>query len=318
MPLARHNKKSKVPGSAGNFVISLREVDVGEDVILTEAVIARALAAIAELQVGIIRIRAAADGALVVIALLLFLPLLLLCGPLELHRLGPVAIGGAVGHVVYLRPDEHGKVQQGDHRQKRAAPVARHQAAHHIEGEQRRVHIGQPLHLDGNDEKQQHLRIREQEREGEEHGQVHIVGARHGVALAGDEAGDQHAHRRQQYAADVVEVELGGAPLALQRGADPVVEIQADQQPEDAAAGGHKHIGKDAPQLALQHSGGIQRQKRQRVGVVGLREHHQNIHDDVAGHDVEHQIGDAETGVPCAEALHRVIEFFQERFLLLV
>ena len=26
-------------------------------------------------------------------------------------------------------------------------------------------------------------------------------------------------------------------------GADPVVEIQADQQPEDAAAGGDEHIG---------------------------------------------------------------------------
>mgnify|MGYP000318982829 CR=1 FL=1 len=34
--------------------------------------------------------------------------------------------------------------------------------------------------------------------------------------------------------------------------------------------------------------------------------------------DVEHQIGDAETGVPGAEALHRVIELFQGWFLLLV
>ena len=55
---------------------SLGKVDVGEDVILAEAVIARALAAIAELEFGVIRVRAAADGALVVVALLLLLLLL--------------------------------------------------------------------------------------------------------------------------------------------------------------------------------------------------------------------------------------------------
>ena len=96
-------------------------MDVGEDVILTEAVISGALAAIAELQVGIVGIRAAADGALVVIALLLGLFLLLLGRTLELHRLGPVAVGGAASHVVDLRPDEHGEVQQRDDRQQRAA-----------------------------------------------------------------------------------------------------------------------------------------------------------------------------------------------------
>ena len=45
--------------------------------ILTEAVIAHALAAIPELQVRIVRIRAAAHGTLVVIPLLLLLLLLL-------------------------------------------------------------------------------------------------------------------------------------------------------------------------------------------------------------------------------------------------
>ena len=38
-----------------------------EDVILTEAVVARTLAAIAELEVGVVRVGAAADGALVAI-----------------------------------------------------------------------------------------------------------------------------------------------------------------------------------------------------------------------------------------------------------
>ena len=57
--------------------------------ILTEAVIAHALAAIPELQIRIVRIRAAAHGTLVVIPLLL---LLLMDGLLEVHRLPGVLI----------------------------------------------------------------------------------------------------------------------------------------------------------------------------------------------------------------------------------
>ena len=57
--------------------------------VLAEAAVPGALAAIAELQVGIVRVRAAADGALVVIAPLL---LLLADGLFEVHRLGVMAI----------------------------------------------------------------------------------------------------------------------------------------------------------------------------------------------------------------------------------
>mgnify|MGYP000526699375 CR=1 FL=1 len=64
-------------------------MNVGEDMILTEAVIAHALAAIPELQLRIVRIRAAAHGTLVVIPLLL---LLLMDGLLEVHRLPGVLI----------------------------------------------------------------------------------------------------------------------------------------------------------------------------------------------------------------------------------
>ena len=59
--------------------------------ILTEAVIAHALAAIPELQIRIVRIRAAAHGTLVVIPLLL---LLLMDGLLEVHR-QPCRVGHA-------------------------------------------------------------------------------------------------------------------------------------------------------------------------------------------------------------------------------
>ena len=51
---------------------------VVEDVVLTEAVVPDALAAVTELQIRVVGIRAAADGALVAIALLLGLLGLLL------------------------------------------------------------------------------------------------------------------------------------------------------------------------------------------------------------------------------------------------
>lgn len=84
-----------------------------EDVVLTEAVVPDALAAVTELQIRVVGIRAAADGALVAIALLLGLLGLLLLGLTELDGLAGVLVFGALLQVVDLRPDEHGEVQQG-------------------------------------------------------------------------------------------------------------------------------------------------------------------------------------------------------------
>ena len=69
----------------------LRKMNVRKDMILTEAVIPHALAAVSELQIGIVCVRAAADGALVVIAHVL-LPLLLVDGLAELRGLTRVAV----------------------------------------------------------------------------------------------------------------------------------------------------------------------------------------------------------------------------------
>ena len=79
-------RQVKGPPPAALFVLFLCKMHVVEDVILAEAVIPGALAAIAELEVGVVRIRPAADGALVVVRHLLCLlrPLL---GLPELHGL---------------------------------------------------------------------------------------------------------------------------------------------------------------------------------------------------------------------------------------
>ena len=90
--------------------LSLGKMHMGENMILTEAVVTCTFAAIAELKIGIVRIRPSADSALMMVSLLLGLPLLMLRRFFELHRLGAVAIGGAIRHIVYLRPDKHGEV----------------------------------------------------------------------------------------------------------------------------------------------------------------------------------------------------------------
>ena len=82
---------------------------MGKDVILTKAVVAGAFAAIAELQIGIIGIRPAADGALVMKAALL---LLLFDSLLEMYRLTGVLILFAFGKVMYLGIDKRKEVQQ--------------------------------------------------------------------------------------------------------------------------------------------------------------------------------------------------------------
>jgi len=67
---------------------------VVEDMVHTEAVVARAAGAVAEFQVRAVRVGPAADGALVPVALLGLLLPLLADGGLELNRLVGVPVPG--------------------------------------------------------------------------------------------------------------------------------------------------------------------------------------------------------------------------------
>ena len=116
-------------------MLFLREMHVVEDVVLTEAVVPDALAAVTELQIRVVGIRAAADGALVAIALLLGLLGLLLLGLTELDGLAGVLVFGALLQVVDLRPDEHGEVQQGHDGQHYTGPVVGADGLDDVEGE---------------------------------------------------------------------------------------------------------------------------------------------------------------------------------------
>ena len=146
---------SSFPGPV--LLVLLGEMNVRENMILAEAAVPGALAAIAELQVGIVRVRAAADGALVVIAPLL---LLLADGLFEVHRLGVMAIFLPPGKGVNSGPDEHQEVQQRHHRQNGPQPAADQQGLDDADDEHRDIQPRQPFDLHGDEVEQQQLGIR--------------------------------------------------------------------------------------------------------------------------------------------------------------
>ena len=298
---------------AGGFFLFFK-MHVAENMVGAIAPIACAAAAIAEVQIGILGIRLAADAALVIVPLG---GLAGLGGGLTvLHRLRTMACGGAVYAVAHLGIDKHGEVKKRHHRQHHAAPVTGDKCRDDLKDEQRSVQPRQPLHLHGNDEEQQHLRVREEAGEGEEQGEVHVGGACNGVRNTRNEGGHHDADGGQENTRDIVEGKLGSAPLALEGRADPVVEIQRNQHEEEAAAGGDEHIGEDAPNFPLQHHACVHVEEGQGKGVIGGGEHLQDIDEDVADGDIEHQVGDAKTGMAGAETLHPIVEFFQVLFLL--
>ena len=98
-------------------------MDVVENVVGAEAVVARALRAVAELQLRIRDVGAAADRALVTVALALLLALRLTDGVVEVRRLlGPRLL--PLGKAPQLRREEHKEVQQRHERQHHADPIA--------------------------------------------------------------------------------------------------------------------------------------------------------------------------------------------------
>ncbi len=171
-------QKSDAPICASLFLIWFRsflcEVDMIKDVLLTEAVVTGTFAAITELQIGVVGVRLTTDTALVMVA---FLTLLLLYCFFELYRLTGVTILAALDAVVNFRPDEDEEVQKCQQGDNDAGELSGQQGGDHLDGKECAVQNGQPLHLYGNDEEEQHLRIGEHGGESQEHGEVHIAGA---------------------------------------------------------------------------------------------------------------------------------------------
>ena len=149
--------------------------------------------------------------------------------------------------------------------------------------------------------------------EGEEHGQVHIA---HG--------GNAHhkAHKNVQHHAEEIEYrEFGGAPFPLQGGADPIVEVQQNGQPEKIghpAAGdiGHEDKGDQPPDLPVEDAGGAEGEQVGGGVDPSHAEHIQDKHQDVADDDVFHEPGDPQAGMLAAETLQPLLQCAQRNDLL--
>ena len=273
--------------------------------------IPRALAAIAELQLRICHVRAAAHGALVAEALRLLLILLLTL--LGAH--GVVEVCGLPALVVLklekarkLGPEEDDEVQKRHDGHDGIVPSAGGNIAGDVEEEVEHVDIREPLHADGEKEKQQHLRVGIEERERHEHGEVDIICTVNGDVVARDEADDARAEDGEQHAAQVIRCKLGCAPLPLERRADPVVEIAGDEKIERTCALRDEDEGDEPPHLTVEKTRKCVGEEAQKVAVreVGQKSQHH-----VADDDIEHQVGDAKIRVQDTEAVDRLVEFFQ-------
>ena len=271
--------------------------------ILAEAVIPRAARAVAELQLRMVRIGAAAHGAFVAVrgALLLAADALRLA--LEVHGLadlpGPPEVYGAEEHI----PAEEQIVERRHDRQK----IEREAEREDLIDKVRRVRHGEPLDLDRDDVHEQHPLVGIVRCEREEHRKIDELraDAHRDAAEQIDEKGVQD---REHHTGEEVHVELGLSPLALHRGADEVIEIE-EQQPPDAAGVRDEHEGHQPPDLPAQDHLRIEREKiAHRAGAVHQR---QQPDDGVADDEIAHEIFHAETRMADAVALDPTHECFQ-------
>ena len=281
------------PYSIFKMLLLLRKMDVIVDMVLTEAVVALAAGTVPELQFGMIRVRPAADRALVIIQPLLLLAADPLGFPAEVHRVFAASPGTQPPELPAAENEEVQHSYQRQHIQGERHGKQRHH-------KQRRIRKGQILDLDGDTEHQQKLGFREQHREGEEHGEVNICGGQGKIDPA-DKIHRKAIEHRQDHAGEKVNCELACAPVLLQRAADPIIKIEGDEG-QHTRAGRVEHKGHQPPYLPVEDMRGREGQivHQHRIDGPQYPEGH------VADGDIQHQVPDAKVGVLIAKAFHIV------------
>ena len=289
---------------------SLGKMGVVEDVILAEAVIARALGAVPELQVREVGVRAAADLALVAVALLLGFLFLLLYSGFEMDGLGRVLMPDGKAEfpqqVCDPVPEEHQIYQQHGQQLGQGEQSRPQTVAEQIVARQNYIEHRQPLGLDRKDQIDADQRVGVQGGKGQKQDLVEVPAGDHRKRRpqGADHAEDHHQHGGCQ----IEQGEFGGAPVLLNGSADEVVEGQADEDPEQGAVGGQEHPGDQPPQLSPQDE---IRVKVQHIAGVAVGEQVQHEHHGHDPHQELHQIRNAEAGMAVCEPVHRGVQFSQ-------
>lgn len=109
--------------------------------------------------------------------------------------------------------------------------------------------------------------------------------------------------------------ELRRTPLALERRADPVIEIAAHQQPEGSRVRRQKAEGQQPPELPLLEARPAEAENGIERGIVERGKQGEQIEGDVADDDVEHQVRNAEVRMQHAEAVDAAAQRIQGRSL---
>jgi len=240
------------------------DMDVVVDVVDAVAVVAVALGAIAELQIRIVRVGAAADRAFVTVGPLSALGLII-AGPVgswagRCRAARARTIAAAEGKNV---PDVAAEKQEVvEQRKDREEPGEIRDAAYHdglddLKSGKAQIYPRQILHLDRDDEEQQHLRLGRDGRDGEEEAEIQ-------VGRTGLHAEEQPGQVRQKDTAEIVEVELKRTPVLLQDLAELVVAEQRNrgEQQIDAARIEQvgENIGEQPPHLSFENRAAVKLQ----------------------------------------------------------
>ena len=284
------------------------------DMIHTVAPIPSAFGAVPELQIRIVRIRPAADTALVQIAC----PLLGLSGRLlEVDGL----MGVLVLELLLLPPqrpqqtvsEEDEVVENCQNGQQRHHVLMLPHHPQHLIQQEDPIQISQPLHPYRYDVAHEHLHIRKQGCKGQKQGQVGVVhtgGHSHTQPI---QRGQEPYQNGQQDAGEIEDVESGRSPLLLHTGTDEVVKVGADGKKENVAAGlRHENERDHPPDLSLED---IIRHKGQDAAKSAPTEQVHHVNSYVANDHPEDQIGDAEPWMAVTEAIDRLVDFFHEHDL---
>lgn len=290
------------------------KVDVIEDVVLAEAVVARAPGAIAELQIREVGIGTSADGTLMAVAPLGLFLLLLADGGLKVYGLLRALVPGEeadIGqYIPNAVPEEHGihqphRYQAGQQGGKQELYRIGVHTDDVVEG-QEHIQDSQPLGLDGQYEIQADQGIGIKGGKGQEKNVVEVAVGHHRPGRPQPaQKGKCHC---QHNTGKIKQCELGAAPVLFNGGTDEVVEKQPHYHPDDPVILGNENPGQKAPDLTAENGLGIKGQDGG-SGILGKGVQKK----DRCGDDdhIAHQTGDAEPGVVEAKAVDGVREFPQ-------
>lgn len=268
------------------------EVNVIIDVILAEAVVALAAGAVTELKIGVIGIGTSAYGALTGVTLVLCFGVSLLCGLVEVDHIGAALIAVLASYrryCIYKHITAEDKVvEYCCKRYKCKENLTCYKSGDDGNDKQSSIKIRQPLYFYGDNKEKQYAAFREESCKYEEHGEIDIGRIQENIPLLTEQACDHSVYYGAKNAADIVQREFTGTPVALKSIADEIVKVERDCQCQKIAAGRNEYKGYKAPYLTSEYKLRIKKQIRKEA--AGSIHHEKQINNDLSDDNEQHEV----------------------------